>query len=89
MAKRRRKKKIEKSLIDYSLLAVNIPEALINAEKVADRLQGKKTKPKHKASVQWKAAKRNYAKAITRRKLADTLLEKHFKILSRYVKKYS
>lgn len=87
MAKRKRK---DKPLIDDFLLSIKeVPEHLVKAEKVTERLLNKKLTPKQKNSTKFKAAINNYRKAVTRKKRADTLLEKHYKILLRLVNKFS
>jgi hypothetical protein len=89
MAKRKRARK-EKPLIDDFLLSIKeVPEHLVKAEKITEKLLNKKLTPRQKNSVKFKAAINNYRKAVTRKKRADTLLEKHYKILLRLVNKFS
>lgn len=76
-------------MVDPALLQIKtVPADIINAEKVYERLQDKKLNPNKKLSTKIKAAIRNYQNAVTRKKRADTLLEKHYKILKRYSIKY-
>lgn len=90
MAKRKRKKKVETSLIDETLLAIkNVPPEIIQAERVTEKILNKKLKPSKKASVQYKAAIKNYQTAVTRYKRSSTLLKKHYRILLKMVKQYS
>lgn len=87
--KRRRTKKKLPAMVDPALLQIKkVPADIINAEKVTERLTNTKLNAKRKLSTKIKAAIKNYQNAVTRKKRADTLLEKHFKILSRYSKKY-
>lgn len=87
MANRRQK---QKPLIDDFLLSIkDVPQHLVNADKVTERLIGKKLKPHQKNSVKFKAAINNYRNAVTRSKRADTLLQKHYKILLKLVNKFS
>lgn len=87
MAKRKRK---EKPLIDDFLLSIkDVPAHLVQADKVAEKLLGKKLKPHQKNSVKFKAAINNYRKAVTRMKRAETLLQKHYKVLLRLANKFS
>jgi len=80
----KRKKRTPKPIINAELLAIKQPPAsLKQAEAVTERLLGKKLKPKQKESVKFKAAIRNYRKAVTRYRLAVTLLEKHEKVLAK------
>jgi hypothetical protein len=83
----RRKKKFD--FIDYHLLKMKVPDAIITSEKVHERILGKKIKPSKKIGVKWKAATKNYGTAITRYKRSLTLLEKHYKILAKIVKKHN
>lgn len=77
-------------MIDHVLMQIKtVPASLVASEKVTEKLTGKKIKPKLKKSVQYKAAIRNYRKAVTRYKLAVTLLNNHKKTLARFVEKYS
>lgn len=86
---KRRKKELPK-FVDKSLLAIKkVPEKIVNAEKVAEVLLNKKMVQKRKASVRYKAAIKNYQTAVTRYKRASTLLEKHFKILTKITLKHS
>lgn len=87
MAKRRRK---EKPLIDDFLLSIKeVPEHLVIAEKVTEKLLNKKLRPDQKKSVLYKSAITNYRTAVTRMKRAETLLQKHYKILLRLVNKFA
>lgn len=86
---RRKRAKKQVPFLDATLLAIKqVPDDIINAEKVMEKLTNKKLSPKQKASVKLKAAFKNYRNAVTRKKRADTLLEKHYKILIRLKKKY-
>lgn len=92
MARKRKKKQL--SVLEEALLLINstpdkIPDELINAEKVAERLTGKKLKPNKKLSYQLKATLRNCRTATTRIKRANTLLIKHYKTLLKLNKKIS
>lgn len=76
-------------LIDSYLLAIKkVPAQIVQAEKVTERLLAKKLTRKQKTSVKYSSALANYKKAVRRYKLAETLLQKHFKTLSRIVSKY-
>jgi hypothetical protein len=79
---------MKQQLITKHLLAAVVPESLRIAEKVAERMTGKKSKSKHKASVRYSAAIRNYRTAVTRYKRAETLLDKHHKLLTKIISKY-
>lgn len=86
----KRRKKKDQPLIVADLLQIKkVPEQILIAEKVTEKLLDKKLTPKQKASVKYKAAIKNYRKAVTRYKLAETLLKKHTKILTRLNKKHS
>jgi exonuclease VII small subunit len=86
----RRKKRIkEVRFIEPELLQLKkVPEDVVNAERVVEKLTNKKLTPKQKASLKLKVAIKNYQKAVTRKKRADTLLEKHYKTLKRLKEKY-
>lgn len=87
MAKRKRK---DKPLIDDFLLSIKeVPQHLVIAEKVTEKILNKKLTPKQKNSTKYKAAINNYRTAVTRMKRAETLLQKHYKILLRLVNKFS
>lgn len=89
MAKRKRARK-QKPLIDEFLLSIKeVPEHLVQAEKVTEKLLNKKLRPDQKKSVQFQRAISNYRNAVTRKKRADTLLEKNYKILLRLVTKFA
>lgn len=76
--------------IDHDLLTIKrVPESVIMSEKVTEKLLDKKLTPKQKKSLKYKAAIRNYRKAVTRYKLALTLLNKHKKVLQKMKEKYS
>ena len=76
-------------LIDEFLLSIEqIPAHIVQSEKVTEKLLNKKLTRKQKASVKYIAALHNYKKAVTRYKRATTLLEKHYKILTRLVNKF-
>lgn len=86
---KRRKKKVVPSLIDSKLLNTKVPDKIVTAEKVTEKLTKRKVLPKHKISTKYKAAISNYSKAVTRYKRAGTLLEKHHKALTKFIKKYN
>lgn len=76
-------------MVDEYLLSIKqVPKNIIQSERVTEKLLNKKLTRKQKASVKYKAALANYKKAVRRYKLANTLLEKHFKVLQRIVSKY-
>lgn len=82
-------KKNKNEMVDEFLLSIQeVPKNIVQAEKVTEKLLNKKLSRKQKASVKYKSAISNYKKAVRRYKLANTLLEKHFKILQRIVSKY-
>lgn len=84
-----RRKRREADLIDDFLLSIkDVPAHLVHAEKVTEKLLNKKLTPKQKTSVKFRAAINNYRKAVTRKKRADTLLEKHYKVLLRLANKF-
>lgn len=81
------KKKI--NMVDEYLLSIKeVPKNIVQSERVTEKLLNKKLTRKQKTSVKYKAALTNYKKAVRRFKLANTLLEKHFKVLQRIVSKY-
>lgn len=73
--------------IDKKLLQFVVPPEIITAEKVAEKILGKKIPLKKKQSTKLKAAIKNYRTAITRHRRAETLLEKNYKLLKRQIKK--
>lgn len=78
-----------KTMVDEFLLAIqDVPRQIVEAEKVTEKLLNKKLTRKQKTSIKYRAALSNYKKAVRRYRLANTLLEKHFKVLSRIVSKY-
>lgn len=82
------KSKNEK-LVDEFLLAIkDVPKNIVESEKVTEKLLNKKLTPKQKTSVKYKAALKNYKKAVRRYRLATTLLQNHFKTLTKLVNKY-
>lgn len=76
-------------MVDEYLLSIKeVPKNIVQSERVTEKLLNKKLTRKQKTSVKYKAALTNYKKAVRRFKLANTLLEKHFKVLQRIVSKY-
>jgi len=79
----------KKELINEFLLAIkDVPKNIVQAEKVTEKLLNKKLTRKQKTSIKYKSALSNYKKAVRRYKLANTLLEKHYKVLQRLVSRY-
>lgn len=75
--------------IDEFLLSIkDVPKHIVQAEEVAQRLMNKKLTRKQKNSIKYKAALKNYRTAVTRKRRADTLLQKRYKALLKLVKKF-
>lgn len=78
----------DKRIDSYLLTIKSVPIEIVQSEKVHEKLLNKKLSRKQKTSLKIKAALKNYKKSVTRFNLANTLLTKHFKTLSKLVKKY-
>ena len=90
MVRRKKSSKKTDSFIDPALLAIKtVPPEIITAEKVTEKITGKKLKYKQKNSTQIRAAIKNYQKAVSRDKRANTILKKHYKELLRLKKKFN
>ena len=86
---RRKKKKQDHAFINDALLAIKtVPAEILHAEKVTEKLIGKKLSPAKKQSIKIRSAINNYQTAVTRYRRASTLLKKHYKAILKIVEQY-
>ena len=76
--KRKRKPKPAEAYIDSRLAALTkVPQNILEADKVAEKLMGKKISPKKKIAYKVRGAITNYQNAIARKRELETLIKRN------------